>query len=55
MLTNDLDTYMNHKYIEYFIYNLNLDDEVYKNNYDRVQILSIINDYIVYNRNLMKN
>lgn len=53
MLTNDLDTYMNHKYIEYFIYNLNLDEEIYKDNYDRVEILSIINDYIVYNRNLI--
>lgn len=53
MLTDNIDTYMNHKYIEYFIYNFNLDEETYKDNYDRLEVLEIIRDYIEANRNLI--
>lgn len=53
MLTDNLDTYMNHKYIEYFIYNFNLDEDTYKDNYDRVEVLEIISSYVDLNRNLI--
>ena len=53
MLTDNLDAYMNHKYIEYFIYNLNLTEDTYKDNYDRVAALEVIRDYVLINRNLI--
>ena len=53
MLTDNLDAYMNHKYIEYFIYNLNLTDDTYKDNYDRIPALEVIRDYVLINRNLI--
>ena len=53
MLTDNLDAYMNHKYIEYFIYNLNLTDDTYNDNYDRIPALEVIRDYVLINRNLI--